>query len=103
MNPIMENLTGMNVLSDQVIATDFLIAAKSGVRNYALALTETASPQVREALKNQLNQAIATHEKITNLMISRGWYNAYDLNQQLQMDIQNSDTALNMVNQASRY
>ncbi|GIP19448.1 spore coat protein [Paenibacillus montaniterrae] len=103
MNPIMENLTGMNVLSDQVIATDFLIAAKSGVRNYALALTETASPQVREALKNQLNQAIATHEKITNLMISRGWYNAYDMNQQLQMDIQNTDTALNMVNQASRY
>lgn len=103
MNPIMENLTGMNVLSDQVIATDFLIAAKSGVRNYALALTETASPQVREALKNQLNQAIATHEKITNLMISRGWYNAYDMNQQLQMDIQNTDTALNMVNQSSRY
>lgn len=41
MNALIESLTGMNKMSDQVIATDFLIAAKSGVRNYAIALTET--------------------------------------------------------------
>ena len=29
MNPIIENLTGMNALSDQVVAMDLLIAAKS--------------------------------------------------------------------------
>lgn len=97
MNTIVENLTGMNVLTDQVIATDFLIAAKSGVRNYALAITETASPHVRTVLKNQLEQAIATHEQITNLMLNRGWYKAYDVNEQIQLDVQNADAALNLV------
>ncbi|KIN43362.1 hypothetical protein B4071_2613 [Bacillus subtilis] len=40
MNPIIEYLTGMNVLTDQIIAMDLLIAAKNGVRNYAMAATE---------------------------------------------------------------
>ena len=93
---IVENLTGMNVLTDKVIATDFLTAAKTGIRNYALALSETASPNVRTVLKKQLDQAITTHEQITNLMINRGWYRAYGINEQIRLDMQNADTALNL-------
>ncbi|MED4607435.1 spore coat protein, partial [Paenibacillus validus] len=37
MNTILEHLTGMNTMTDQVIATDFLIAAKNSVITYALA------------------------------------------------------------------
>lgn len=43
MNGLIETLTGMDKMTDQVIATDFLISAKSGVQNYAVAITETTS------------------------------------------------------------
>ncbi|KAF0825164.1 Spore coat protein F [Cytobacillus firmus] len=36
MNNFLKNLMGMGGMSDQVIATDFLISAKAGIRNIAL-------------------------------------------------------------------
>ncbi|AVF20766.1 hypothetical protein ERICI_00853 [Paenibacillus larvae subsp. larvae] len=33
MSTTVENLTGMNVITEQVIASDFLIASKSGVKD----------------------------------------------------------------------
>lgn len=96
MNTLIESLTGMDKLSDQVIATDFLISAKSGVRNYSIALTETTSPDVRAALRKQLNDAIATHETISNYMMKTGYYHAYNLQEQFKVDMQTTDTALNL-------
>lgn len=98
MNAIIEALTGMDKMSDQVIATDFLIAAKSGIRNYAMALTETGSPQLREIYKKQLDYVIATHEAITNYMIKNGYYHAYDIQEQFKVDLKTTDTALNLTN-----
>ncbi|MGG6250056.1 spore coat protein, partial [Enterococcus faecium] len=43
----------MPELADTTFAMDFLIRAKEGVRNTALALTETASPDVRALLRKQ--------------------------------------------------
>lgn len=102
MNGLVEMLTGMDKLSDQVIATDFLIAAKSGVQNYAISLTETTSPQIRATLKNQLNDAINTHETISNYMMKKGYYNAYDLQKQYKVDMQMADTALNLTGDISK-
>jgi len=96
MNVILESLTGMNKMSDQVIATDFLISAKSGVRNYSIALTETYSPELRAALRKHLNDAINTHETIANYMMKKGYYHAYNLDEQYKVDMQVTDTALKL-------
>lgn len=72
------------------------ISAKAGVRNYAVAITETGTPELKAALREQLNTAIATHEKITNYMISRGFYHPHNLSEQLQFDLTVSDTALKL-------
>lgn len=96
MNGLIESLTGMSKMTDQVIATDFLISAKSGVQNYAVAITETTSPEVRVILKKQLQDAIATHEKISNYMMKKGYYNAYDMQEQYKVDMKTTDTALNL-------
>ncbi len=96
MNQLIQNLMGMGGMTDQVIATDFLISAKAGVRNYAVAITETGTPELKAALREQLNTAIATHEKITNYMIARGFYHPHDLSEQLQVDLNVSDTALKL-------
>ncbi|OAJ73825.1 hypothetical protein AYJ08_00665 [Brevibacillus sp. SKDU10] len=64
MNSFIESLTGMNTMTDQVIASDLLLTAKTAVRNYALALTEVATPEVCTILHKQLDDAIAADEKI---------------------------------------
>jgi similar to spore coat protein len=74
MNPIIENLTGMNALSDQVVAMDLLISAKSGVRNYAMAVTETGTPEIKDMLTRHLMEALDMHEQISSFMAEKGWY-----------------------------
>lgn len=96
MNGLIETLTGMNDMTDQVIATDFLISSKSGVQNYAVAITETTSPEVRIILKRQLKDAIDAHEKIFNYMMKKGYYNAYDMDEQYKVDMKTTDTALSL-------
>ncbi|MGN7356616.1 spore coat protein [Paenibacillus sp. SAF-054] len=96
MNPIIESLTGMNVLTDEIIAMDFLNTAKSGVRNYAMAVTECVTPEVKAVLANQLEQAIDTHERIVDYLIGKGLYQPHNLTAQIQLDLKNMETALNL-------
>lgn len=79
-----DNHVGLN---DQMIASDLLIGAKSAVRNYAMALTESVSPDVRGVLKKQLDTAITAHENISMYMINKGYYHAYNVNEQVQQDV----------------
>ncbi|WHY32229.1 spore coat protein [Cytobacillus firmus] len=96
MNPIIENLTGMNALSDQVVAMDLLIAAKSGVRNFAMAVTESGTPEIKEMLTRHLTEAIDMHEQVSLYMEEKGWYHAWDTNEQINLDLNNINTALNL-------
>jgi similar to spore coat protein len=96
MNALVENMTGMNTMTDQVIAYDLLNSAKAGVKNYATAVTEAATPEVRAILRKQLDEAISTHEQVSNYLMKKGWYNAYDFKAQLQIDMQAAQTALNL-------
>lgn len=96
MNPIIENLTGLNVLTDQVVATDLLLAAKNGVRTYAMAITETSSPEIRTTLEHQLEQNINVFEQVANYMIEQGWYQPWNVDAQLDMDLTQATIALNL-------
>lgn len=97
MNSVLESITGMDKMNDQIIAADVLIAAKSGIKNCSIALSEAATPEVRNILKKHLDEAISFHEKISNYMITKGLYQPYDPAKQFQMDIQAADTAFNLV------
>jgi similar to spore coat protein len=96
MNNMMQNITGMGGITDQVVATDFLITAKTGVRNIAITLTECTTPEVREALKQYLNDAVATHEQIYTYMLDKGYYHPNDISAQLNVDLTATQTALNL-------
>ena len=96
MKPIIEKLTGMNALSDQVVAMDLLIAAKSGARNYAMAVTEAGTPEIKELLTRHLMEALDMHEQISAYMAEKGWYHAWDTNKQINLDLNNINTALNL-------
>ncbi|MFQ6386486.1 spore coat protein [Priestia aryabhattai] len=83
-------------LDDLAIATDLLLSAKNGVRTYAVALTETATPEVRKVLKKQLDEAIELHEKISKYMIDNEMYHAYDVEEQVNHDLKKADKALEL-------
>jgi len=80
------NSLNMPEMADMTFAMDFLIRAKEGVRNLSIALTETASPDVRSLLRNHLKQGIEMHQEITELMIRKKWFHPYELNEQYQLD-----------------
>ncbi|MED1778929.1 spore coat protein [Bacillus subtilis] len=87
-NDHLDPINSLNVpeLADTTFAMDFLIRAKEGVRNTAVALTETASQDVRALLRKQLMQGIAMHQEITELMISKKWFHPYELSEQYKLD-----------------
>lgn len=82
------------VLDDLAIATDFLITAKAGVRNLAVAITETATPEVKQLLRRELDNAIDTHDKIAQYMIDNEMYHAYDIEEQVAHDLEKADKSL---------
>lgn len=84
-------------MTDQIIASDLLLSTKSGVRNYAVALTEASSPQVRQTLRRHLEDAIVAHEQVSAYMAAKGWYQAYDMSAQVELDLQNAQTAMNLL------
>ncbi|MBE5101559.1 spore coat protein [Priestia aryabhattai] len=83
-------------LDDLAIATDLLLSTKNSVRTYAVALTETATPEVRKVLKKQLDEAIELHEKIAQYMIDNEMYHAYDVEEQVNHDIKKADKSLEL-------
>ncbi len=99
MNNFMKNVAGMGGMTDQVIATDFLVSAKSGVIHTSMALTEAATPALRAALREQLHAAIDTHEKISSYMMAKGYYHPNELSEQLQVDMKASENAINLAEQ----
>ena len=96
MNPIFEHLTGMSVLTVWVVAMDLLIAAKSGVHNYVMAITETQDPEMKSTLTRHLEKAIDLHVQISDFMMKKGWYHPWNVQEQLQLDLQTMQTALKL-------
>lgn len=90
----LRNSEGMPKMVDATMSLAFLLNAKSGVRNCAIALTEAATPEVRDVLHSQLDKAIDLHEEISNLMIKKGWFHPVNLEKQFQMDMESSKTAV---------
>lgn len=84
----LDPINALNVpeLADTTFATDFLLRAKENVRNLAVALSETYSPDMRALLKQQLFMGIQMHQEITELMMEKKWFHPHDLGEQYQLD-----------------
>ena len=85
-----QNLT--DKLNDQIIAADLLLAAKTGVRTYAYAITEADSANVRSTLKRQMDDAISFHQQVADYMTNKGMYYPHDLDKQIQTDLANAQS-----------
>jgi len=90
------NAEGMPEKTDAAIALDFLLSIKNGIRNYGFAITETASPEVRDVLYRQMEQALDLHEEISELMMKKGWLYPYDVGKQVELDLKSAAMALDI-------
>jgi spore coat protein F len=75
-------------------AGNLLGMVKTLVRNYAIAITETSTPSLREVLTKQMLAAIHLHAQVFYFMLERNYYPSYNLNQLLATDVQNAQFAL---------
>lgn len=77
-------------------AGDLLGLAKTLVRNYAIAITETATPELRHTLTRHINSAIQLHAQVFYFMYERSYYPSYNLHQLLANDLKNAQLALSL-------
>ncbi|MDP2873004.1 MAG: spore coat protein [Bacillota bacterium] len=83
-----------NIMDDQTVAADLLSSAKAAVKQLASALTEAATPEVRQTFQSQLNEAVSFQHKVADFVVEKGWYKPYDIETQIQMDVQSSQQKL---------
>lgn len=93
-----ENAIDMPDQADSALALDFLLSIKNAIRNYAVAITETTSEEVRLVLTRQMDRGMDLQEEIIKLMIERDWLNPVDVQKQFAVDINAADTAVKIAN-----
>ncbi|MFZ3102424.1 MAG: spore coat protein [Desulfitobacteriaceae bacterium] len=65
-------------LTEQEILTDLLATEKQITSAYNTFITETTCSNLRQNLKNILNEEHSIHENIYNTMNQKGWYTPTD-------------------------
>lgn len=75
---------------------ELLTFSKAAVKNYAGAITETATPELREVFVRQMQGVIEIHTMVFDYMYKKGFYPAYDLEKLLKGDVKNANKALKM-------
>jgi similar to spore coat protein len=90
------NSEGMPQMADGMFALDFLMSAKNGVRNCAIALTECVTPEARTIVRNLLEEGLELHQEISLLMISKGWLHPFNVKDQFLLDIKSAETTVQL-------
>lgn len=90
-------------LNDQLIASDLLSSVKASIKTTATALTETATPEVRRTLEQQLQQGLNFHQQLINFMMQKGWYKPYDVQAMIQGDLQQTQQVHQQLGESMQY
>jgi similar to spore coat protein len=84
----------MPEIADSALALEFLLSIKTGVRNAAYAMTESRTPEVRDAFRRQMQAGLELHEEVANFMMEKGWLHSYNVTDQYQIDLKSVKAAL---------
>lgn len=75
-------------LTEKDIALDLMTSSKAGITTLTKVLTETTNSQLRNTLMSELTTCVNSHYRLSDMAISKGWYNAHATpDQQLQQDL----------------
>lgn len=88
------NAVGMPEKIDSVIALDLLLTVKEAIRNYGIAISETAGPELRTTLHHQMEAMIDFQSEVIRLMLDKKWLHPYDLHEQQILDVKAAQHAM---------
>lgn len=89
MNQQQASQTVTQNLSEQEILTDLLTFEKQTTAAYNSFITESTCANLRQNLKNILNEEHQIHENIYNIMNQKGWYTPIDAPDKDVQDLKN--------------
>ncbi|SET04060.1 spore coat protein F [Salinibacillus kushneri] len=92
--PIPDDRNEEERVQDTLFEGDLLAFTKAAVRNYSIAITETATPALKEVFTKQLNSAIKLHDMVYRYMYKQGHYPSYNLNKLFSNDLKLAQRAL---------
>ncbi|MDP4087726.1 MAG: spore coat protein [Bacillota bacterium] len=77
---ILNSLLGLDdtSLGEKDLAFDMLKDSKFGVTSLSTAAVETVNPELRSLLRCQLDNAVKEHFQLSDILIKKGWYPAFD-------------------------
>lgn len=65
-------------MGNEVIANDMIAGSKAASQAYLNATLECATPELSRLFTKYMNQALETHEVVTDLAVQKGWYKPYE-------------------------
>lgn len=96
MASILGNIAKNNTaISDEIIATNMISAAKGSANAYLNAAMTSPTPELKAMYTSGLSQIINGHSALTQLAINRGWEQPYNPpTQQLSSAYDKADTLM---------
>lgn len=73
-------------MPDKTVAFDLAKDCKFCVTGIAKAATEASDTRVRQFLVETLGEAVEEQFRLTDIMVSKGWYHPHDVRRQMQED-----------------
>lgn len=64
-------------MSNEIIANDMIVGAKSATSAYLVACLEASTPELKSIYMNNLNQVLQGHQIMTEVALKKGWYKPY--------------------------
>jgi similar to spore coat protein len=93
---IIQDVAGVNFMTEKDIVTELLLTTKNALSKYASAIGETTTPEVRQTLKNHLNQVIDSLGQITDYALAKDYYHPLNPPEQFQDDVEDAYMALDL-------
>ena len=82
--------------ADKILSIDLQLFAKEGIKNTAIALSETSTPYVRDALTRMFLAGLQTHARTFTFNLMQGVTPTYRPEQLIRNDFLNARYALAM-------
>ncbi|AFH64013.1 spore coat protein [Paenibacillus caseinilyticus] len=86
----------MHLMNDRFYALELLLTAKTAIRDTSIAISETSTPFVREALLQAFEQNVMAHAMAFHYTLSRGITPSYTPERVIQNDFENARYALQL-------
>ena len=93
---IIQDVAGVDFMTEKDIVTELLLTAKNALNRYCMAIGEITNPELRETLKKHINQLIDSQSQLLNYAVEKGYYRPFNPTEKYKDDLKKAYTALDL-------